>query len=286
MRRVILASGPRLLAIILGTALLDSGAEELMPGLEYRLLELNEPRPNRVHCLRVDLAKKTLHPGVVIAADPDGAGPAEAALTNPLKLASDPAIVAFINTNPWDSLPDAAGKKDRNWFEGQAVDIQGLAASGGVVRSAGTGGGASIWVDAGGRIRLGDVGKDEVVREGVAGFQPVVQEGAVVSAAGGPQHPRTAVGIERLGTVLWLVVVDGRQPRFSEGMTLQELGKQMAELGCWTAINLDGGGSSVLGLRRRGESLRVANNPSDGALLGTPRVRPVPTMLTLRTNAP
>lgn len=69
-------------------------------GLEYSLLELARPRPNRVHVLRVDLAGGRAQPGVVIAADPDGGGPAEAALTDPLELAGDRAILAFVNANP------------------------------------------------------------------------------------------------------------------------------------------------------------------------------------------
>ena len=36
-------------------------------------------------------------------------------------------------------------------------------------------------------------------------------------------HPRSAVGYSRNGRYLYLVVVDGRQPHYSEGMTLAEL---------------------------------------------------------------
>ena len=36
-------------------------------------------------------------------------------------------------------------------------------------------------------------------------------------------HPRSAVGFSRNGRYLYLVVVDGRQPLYSEGMTLAEL---------------------------------------------------------------
>ena len=76
-------------------------------------------------------------------------------------------------------------------------------------------------------------------------------------------HPRTAIGVDRSGMVMWLVVVDGRQNRFSEGMNVHELGRQMLELGCWNAMNMDGGGSSVMGLVSGKEGLRVVNSPSD-----------------------
>ena len=80
------------------------------------------------------------------------------------------------------------------------------------------------------------------------------------------------------------MVVDGRQTGFSEGMSLHELGTVMQELGCWTAVNMDGGGSSVMGLRGSDGELRVMNSPSD-RVLGVVRVRPVPAILTLRETA-
>ena len=98
-------------------------------GLTYQFRELKEPRPNRVHILRVDCSTGKITPAVVVGKDPDGDGPAETALTNPLKLAGGPSVLAFINTNPWDSFPDKDGRKNRRWYEGQPVDISGVAVS-------------------------------------------------------------------------------------------------------------------------------------------------------------
>ena len=60
------------------------------------------------------------------------------------------------------------------------------------------------------------------------------------------RHPRTAVGIDRKGSRLWILVVDGRQEAYSGGMTLPELADLLLALGAAEAINLDGGGSSVM----------------------------------------
>jgi uncharacterized protein YigE (DUF2233 family) len=60
------------------------------------------------------------------------------------------------------------------------------------------------------------------------------------------RHPRTAVGVSRDGTTVWLAVVDGRQPGHSRGADLYQLGEFMLGLGCWDVLNLDGGGSSVM----------------------------------------
>ena len=254
-------------------------------GLIYELQELREPRPNRVHVLRVDFSSRKLHPAVVIPADPDGDGPAEVALTDPVKLAGDGAVLAFVNTNPWDGFPDAAGKKNRRWFEGQPVDIHGLAVSGGQVRSTSEPSAASVWVDGSGQVFLGDGPGDGPIVEGMAGFQRIVTDGQVVVPSGGAVHPRTAIGVDRTGSNMWLVVVDGRQEKYSEGMNLNELGEVMRDLGCWKATNMDGGGSSVMGLAGAGGQLRVVNSPSD-RYQGGVRIRPLPMILTIRRGSP
>jgi exopolysaccharide biosynthesis protein len=79
------------------------------------------------------------------------------------------------------------------------------------------------------------------------------------------RHPRTAVGIADSGKRLVLVVVDGRQPTFSAGMSLRETAVLMRALGAREAINLDGGGSSAMVYAD--PALRglwhIANRPSD-----------------------
>jgi hypothetical protein len=60
------------------------------------------------------------------------------------------------------------------------------------------------------------------------------------------RQPRTAVGLDREEKHLFLFVVDGRQPSYSEGMSLPDLAALVIEAGAFTAINLDGGGSSAL----------------------------------------
>mgnify|MGYP001180911211 CR=1 FL=1 len=59
------------------------------------------------------------------------------------------------------------------------------------------------------------------------------------------EQPRTAVGMIDANHLV-LVVVDGRSPGYSRGVTMTELAQIMADLGCTVAYNLDGGGSSTL----------------------------------------
>ncbi len=71
------------------------------------------------------------------------------------------------------------------------------------------------------------------------------------------RHPRTGVGIR--GSHLVLAAVDGRQPGYSEGMSLPEFAELFLSLGCTDALNLDGGGSTTMVVRDR-----VVNSPSSG----------------------
>ena len=104
------------------------------------------------------------------------------------------------------------------------------------------------------------------VLEAVGGFPIIVEEGRDVVASqegisesfGPRRHPRTAVGWNE--RTLFLVVVDGRQSGWSEGMALTELAALFLALGAEEAINLDGGGSTAMAVQGS-----VVNRPSDSA---------------------
>ncbi len=80
------------------------------------------------------------------------------------------------------------------------------------------------------------------------------------------RNPRTAVGIKEDGSIVFYVI-DGRVSGHSGGLTLDELAQKMLELGCVTALNLDGGGSTTLACEAIGEDdISIRNQPSDGKL--------------------
>jgi len=58
-------------------------------------------------------------------------------------------------------------------------------------------------------------------------------------------NPRTAVGYYEPGHYCFLVV-DGRQPGYSDGMTFTDMSQLFYDLGCKAAFNLDGGQSSEM----------------------------------------
>jgi exopolysaccharide biosynthesis protein len=71
-------------------------------------------------------------------------------------------------------------------------------------------------------------------------------------------QPRTAIGVIGENHLVFLVV-DGRSEGHSRGVGLTELGEILADLGCTSGYNLDGGGSSVMIFD--GE---ILNEPSNG----------------------
>ena len=123
---------------------------------------------------------------------------------------------------------------------------------------------------AGGGIRMGwtvPAGGDGGT-EAVGGFPDLIDGGRRVGdlevserpSFAAARHPRTAVGYDDDEGAVWVVVVDGRQPPHSAGMSLPELAALLEALGAEEALNLDGGGSSALVIGDR-----PVNRPSDTA---------------------
>ena len=135
------------------------------------------------------------------------------------------------------------------WTPGRAPWI------GTVVREE-TGLSAGIWVPQNGPGRTQVIG----------GFPELLDSGdpLVTDGPGSDQsfaslrHPRTAVAYDPETLRLWVVVVDGRQGSYSSGMTLAEITAVLSATGAAEALNLDGGGSSVMGVRGR-----TMSRPSD-----------------------
>ncbi|MEU2211858.1 phosphodiester glycosidase family protein [Streptomyces hygroscopicus] len=108
----------------------------------------------------------------------------------------------------------------------------------------------------------------DLPRTAVGGREPLVVDGNAVGHEGEGNNttaPRTAVGFSRDGRTMQILTVDGRQAD-SGGVTLTELGLMMKDAGSYSALNLDGGGSSTLVAREPGsDTPRVENSPSDGS---------------------
>lgn len=117
------------------------------------------------------------------------------------------------------------------------------------------------------------VGDPVTIRFGLAGnFRFAISGEAVILQDGQPvaglsdaaAMPRTMIGFSQDGAQMWLAAVDGRS-QASRGVTLLEAAELMQSLGAWSALALDGGGSTEMVARRPGEAApAVINVPSDG----------------------
>ena len=100
----------------------------------------------------------------------------------------------------------------------------------------------------------------------IGGFRMLLENGNIVAPAEPTitRAPRTAVGIKADGTVIYYSV-DGRQAGYSAGLGLNELAARLRALGCVTAVELDGGGSTDMTARMPGDfELTRLGRPSDG----------------------
>jgi len=123
-----------------------------------------------------------------------------------------------------------------------------------------------------------------MVEEAVGGGPLLVSNGrvAVDAAAEGfdssfsdSMHPRTAVGIGADGHTLIIVTVDGRQS-ISKGVSLTNMAGIMKRYGASDAMNLDGGGSTVMSVA----GIPVDSPGSSG------EERPVADMLVVYSDQP
>ena len=95
----------------------------------------------------------------------------------------------------------------------------------------------------GGRLRLLKNGKINETLVDMHHAEKRHTPGKRASVLNLSHEPRTALGYN--ADTLFLIVVDGRQPKYSTGLTLYELASILIELGATEAINLDGGSSST-----------------------------------------
>ena len=104
------------------------------------------------------------------------------------------------------------------------------------------------------------------VGESFAGFQSDVSrlEYEDLRRHQGVRHPRTAVAVTGDNHFL-MIVVDGRRPGVSEGMSARELTRFLkANFNPRYALNMDGGGSSTLVVAGEGDpETHVVNRPTD-----------------------
>ncbi len=231
---------------------------QLAEGVLYSRKVETDPVPNVIHVVEVDLAISGMR-FVVTPRDESSRWDTLARTTS--EWVEETGVLVGVNGSPFEPF-HAKHALDYYPKSGDPVDVQGFSASGGNVYSEGHPDLPVLyWV--GDRPGLGfSVPGD--VEWALSGKQILMTEGRIdivpVKSTDDELHPRTMVAYSKSGTNWWLVVVDGRQDDYSEGMSVGQLAELAESLGAWNAIGLDGGGSSTMAARVNGK-VKVLNAP-------------------------
>lgn len=168
---------------------------------------------------------------------------------------------------PWHSN----GILDYYPHVGDPVNTYGLSKNRGRVVSQGTKGTGPTLFLTKDRVSFKSFDKEE---SAVSGDITILAQGTLNPTISSDYHldrePRMVAGTDRSGTKLYLVAVDGRQPNYSEGISLPDLGKWLAAHGVASAVNLDGGGSVTM-VAKVGGKLETLNCPIDKRIIGRER---------------
>jgi hypothetical protein len=237
-------------------------------GVGLANVTLRQPRPLRIHALRVDLDAEGLS---LVTDKGNGERPLE---VDGLKTSS------FLVQTGCQAAINATAFWPLHKEDGGEQEIRGLVVSEGKVVSLVDGDKprSAVVVRSDRRAAIMDppVETTDVVTA-IGGYGDLLRDAAAVVTKEEASfvdnlHPRTALGIDDDGRTLILVVVDGRQPGYSEGVSLPELAEVLRLLGADDAVNLDGGGTTTMVVEEPAGGFRLVNRPIQGGVPGRERV--------------
>jgi hypothetical protein len=154
---------------------------------------------------------------------------------------------------------------------GDPVTPTGFTASNGKAYAAGESNEPVLYISRRGGLSFRKPGR---VFNAIAGDRYLVQGGEKVAKLDNSERdPRTAIGFNKNGRWLYLVVVDGRQPLYSAGATFDELADILMAHGAYFGMSLDGGGSTTMVIEGADGQPVILNSPIDQYVPG--RERPV-----------
>ncbi len=245
--------------------------QKLYEGVTYRRVVRFFPRPMIAHVLIIDTKVKGID---FLVTPPDSAGekPLKARTTS--QFLEDFNLQIAINGDkflPWWSHSPV----DYYPHVGDSVAPLGFTASNGKTYWVGNnteGTEPTLYISR--RNVLGFNNQPNKVYNAISGDRMLVTKGEVDPTLNDKDlEPRTAIGINRNGRYLILIVVDGRQPFYSDGATFADLGQLLLVQGAYMGMSLDGGGSSTMVIEGDDGKPMILNSPIDNYIPG--RERPV-----------
>ncbi len=241
--------------------------------IEFTSYVFDEPRPIRAWTARIDLAA----PEIVLVFTPpaDLPGNLETTSATATEFAQTEDVQLAINATPFRPQRDRSG---------EGIDLLGLAARDGRIYSEPHPqyGAFVLTTEDDAEIWAAPIAKNQLdhVDGAAGGYHVLVRDGHnrvdriahTLPAEFVAPQPRTALGLADDNRTLWVLIVDGRNPGRSEGMSLTELADWAIDLGCASLLNMDGGGSTTLVLQDpASKAWRLINQPIGRGILGTER---------------
>ncbi len=244
-----------------------SATNEPLPGIFIHSETRTNP-PTRLFVAEVNLTNPKIHLRVANGGpDPDSSGKWETTLLEPTKIAAREKFDFVINGDFFaaQAVKDAEGTNS-GYRAGQWSLAEGPAMTDGKVWSTSTNARPCLVVHKNHSVTIETLTSPaDDDWEVIGGNVILVRDGLVVPHQSQVRHPRTVVGMDKTGSKLIVLVVDGRKPGIAVGMSYDELAAEMVRLGCQDALNLDGGGSSVMAVRESTTNkFRILNEPTDG----------------------
>jgi hypothetical protein len=243
--------------------------QTLYEGVTYRRIIRYFPRPMIAHVLTIDTKAKGIE-FLVTPPDSEGETPLKARTTS--QFLEEFNLQIAINGggfSPWWSHSPA----DYYPHVGDPIAPFGFTAAAGKVywTTAETEGiPPALFISR--RNVLSFNNKPNRVHTAISGDRMIVLKGETAPDLDDRElEPRTAVGINRNGRFLYLIVVDGRQPFYSDGATFTELAQLLIDQGAYAGMSLDGGGSSTMVVEAKDGGYRILNSPIDHYIPGTER---------------
>lgn len=247
--------------------------QTLYEGVEYRRIVHVLPRPMIAHIIKIDTKVKGIS-FLVTPPDSNGDKPLNARTTSQFLDEFDLQIAVNGDSfDPWWSRSPV----DYYPHVGDPIVPLGFTASNGDIYWNGENPGdigiePTLYINR--RNVLGFNNRPGNIHNAISGDRMLLEKGEIVADLDDEElDPRTALGMNRNGRYLYIVVVDGRQPFYSQGATFQELAELLKDQGAFIAMSLDGGGSSALVIEGEDGSPELLNSPIDNYIPG--RERPV-----------
>lgn len=234
--------------------------QQLFAGISYRREVFHQPRPFVVHIARIDLTA----PGINLIATPgqpakDG-NEFHAQTTSGFlhKYQLQFAINAgyfyhFHEKTPWDYSPHI----------GDRVNVLGQAIANGQQYSPRQPTWPVLCFDASKRGSIVEKGHCPAGTLHAVAGNYVLSPHQPLRLDHDKPYPRTVAALDLSGKTLWLILVDGKQPHYSEGARLADIEKILQNIGADVALNLDGGGSATMAASSP-SGVKVLNAPIQG----------------------